>query len=146
MNPCFRERGSALIEFSLLIMSLMLITLGVFNFGLAIQQGMSVSAAAHAGAVYGATEGNYQNTSGMQTAALAAAKGISSTVTATATSWCTCTDGSTTAVACNSLCNTYNPPFAYVTVTTSATIPLLFRFANLPLTIPLSGSSTLRVR
>ena len=123
----------------------MLLTLGVFDFGLAIEQGIVVAAAAHAGAEYGAADGNANNTSAMVTAALNAAPGLS-LVTATATTWCTCTSGGTTTVSCASLCNTYDIPIQYVQVKTDATIPVLIRFAGLPTTIVLSSSSTLRAR
>ena len=108
----FRGIRSALVEFSLVITTLMLLSLGVFDFGLAIQQGVTVSAAAHAGAEYGATEGNSNDIVGMQNAAAAS----------------------------------YDLPIEYVQVQTSATVPILFRFAGAPLSIPLNGVSTLRAR
>lgn len=138
------ERGSGLIEFTLLILVLMLLALGVFDFGLAIQQGIVVSAAAYAGAEFGAAEGNLNNTVGMQTAALKAAPGLG--ITANATSFCTCSAGSTNTVSCTTLCNTYDLPIQYVQVQASVTVPVLFRFAGLPLTIPLSATSVLRAR
>ena len=140
------QRGGVLVEFSLLILVLMLLTLGAFDFGLALEQGIVVSSAAHAGAVYGASEGNANGIAGMQTAALNAAKSLGSSMTATATTWCTCVAGSSTTVSCSSLCSTYNPPMQYVQVQTSITVPVLFHFSGLPLTIPLSGNSILRAR
>ena len=144
MNVRAPERGSGLIEFTLLIMVLLLLILGVFDFGMAVEQGIVVSAAAHDGAEFGAAEGNANNTAGMQTAALNAAQGISG-LSAIASTWCTCTAGGIT-VSCTSLCSTYYAPIQYVQVTTSATVPVLLRFAGLPSTIPLSGISTLRAR
>jgi len=145
MAPGSRQ-GSALIEFSLMIMVLMMLSIGVVDFGLAIEQGIVVSSAAHAGAEYGATEGNSNNTASMQTAALNAGKSLGSTLTATATTWCTCTAGSLTTVSCTSLCSLYDPPIQYVQVQTTATVPILLRFSGLPRTIPLNGNSTLRAR
>ncbi len=141
-----RARGSGLIEFALLILVLMLIALGVFNLGLAIEAGDTISAAARAGAFFGAADGNANNTSGMQSAALTSAKGLTATMSASATTWCTCSAGSAATVSCTSLCNTYNPPIQYVQVQTSATIPLLFNFPGVPLTIPMTASFTLRAR
>lgn len=138
------ERGTALIEFALLMTTLLLMILGVFDFGLAVEQAMAVSSAARAGAGFGASEGNANNTTGMQNAAVNAVTGLT-TITATATTWCTCTAGGTT-VSCSSTCNTYDVPIQYVQVQTSATLPVLFRFSTLPLTIPLSGNSIMRVR
>jgi Flp pilus assembly protein TadG len=138
------ECGSGLIEFTLLMMLLMLSALGVFDFGMAIEQGIVISAAAHDGAEYGAAEGNANNTTGMQTAALNAAKAIIG-FSATATTWCTCTAGGAT-VSCTSTCSTYYIPIQYVQVKTSATVPVLIKFPGLPDTIPLTGSATLRAR
>jgi Flp pilus assembly protein TadG len=139
-------RGSGLIEFALLVLILMLLALGVFNLGLAIEAGDTISAAARAGAFFGASDGNANNTSGMQNAALNSATGLTASMTANASTWCTCTAGSATTVSCTSLCNTYGPPIQYVKVQTSATIPLLFNFPGVPLTIPLGASFTLRAR
>jgi len=138
------ESGSSLIEFSLLITVLVLLLLGVVDFSLAIRQAMTVSGAAQAGARYGAAEGNANNTAAMAAAALSAANGVSG-MTATANTWCTCSEGGTI-VSCSSICNTYDLPFQYVQVQTSATIGLLFRFSGIPLNITLSGTATLRAK
>ena len=140
------HRGSALVEFSQVITTLMLLSLGVFDFGLAIQQGVTVSAAAHAGAEYGATEGNSNDIVGMQNAAAASAPGLTN-FSSIASTWCTCSVTSGVTVNCSTtLCNTYDLPIQYVQVQTSATVPILFRFAGAPLSIPLNGVSTLRAR
>jgi len=140
------ERGSALVEFSLVITVLLLLALGVFDFGLAIQQGITVMGAAHAGAEYGAAEGNSNDIVGMQNAALAAAPGLVH-FSVIASTWCTCSVTSGVAVNCTTtICNTYDLPVQYVQVKTSAAVPLLFGFAGSPMSIPLSGVSTLRAR
>jgi Flp pilus assembly protein TadG len=141
-----KQTGSAMIEFSLVVTVMLLLALGVFDFGLAIQQGIQVSAAAHAGAEYGATEGNSNDVVGMQNAASAAAPGIAN-FSSVASTWCTCSVTSGVTVNCTTtICNTYDLPIQYVQVQTSATVPILFRFAGSPLSIPLSGVSTLRAR
>jgi Flp pilus assembly protein TadG len=137
-------RGSGLIEFTLLILVLMLLALGVFDFGLAIEQGIVVSAAAYAGAEYGAAEGNLNDTVGMQTAAVHAASGLG--ITANPSTFCTCSPGSTNIVSCTIRCNTYDLPIQYVQVQASVTVPVLFRFSGLPLNIPLSATAVLRAR
>src|SRR5450432_1468371 len=86
------QRGSALIELGLLFSLLMLLLLGVIDFGLVIQQAMVVNEAAYAGAQYGAMSGNSTNYATMQTIATNSAKGISG-FTATATKWCACSAG-----------------------------------------------------
>jgi Flp pilus assembly protein TadG len=132
------------VEFAFMVPVLMLLTLGVVDFGLIIEQGIAVSAAAHAGANFGAVEGNANNTSGMQSAALAAAPGV--TMVAVATTWCTCSVNSSTIVSCTIVCNTFDLPLQYVQVKTSASIPMLFRFSGLPLNVQVAGSSLLRAR
>jgi hypothetical protein len=97
----------------------MLLALGAADFGLIIEQGIAVSAAAHAGADFGAVEGN---------------------------TWCTCSVNSSTVVVCTSLCNTYDLPVQYVQVQTTTTVPMLFRFPGLPLNVSLGGYSILRAR
>jgi Flp pilus assembly protein TadG len=140
------QRGSALIEFSLVITVLMLLALGVFDFGLAIEQGITVLAAAHAGAEYGATEGNSNDIVGMQNAAASAAPGLAN-FSVIASTWCTCSVTTGIAVNCSTtVCNTYDLPSQYVQVQTSAAMPILFGFAGSPVSIPLSGVSTLRAR
>jgi Flp pilus assembly protein TadG len=146
MNRLHPQKGSALIEFSLVVTVMLLLALGVFDFGLAIQQGIQVSAAAHAGAEYGATEGNSNDIVGMQNAAAAAAPGISN-FSSIASTWCTCSVTSGVTVNCTTtLCNTYDLPIQYVQVQTTANVPILFRFTGLPLSIPLGGVSTLRAK
>jgi Flp pilus assembly protein TadG len=149
-----KERGSVLIEFCLLINVFLLMAMGVCDFAIAIEQGMVITAAARAGAEYGAAEGNFNDLAGMQTAATNSAKTVAS-MTATATSWCTCTAGGV-AVSCSSTCSAYSPtypaiqlqnidqPIHYVQVHTAATMPILFRWVNIPLTVPLAGNSIVR--
>jgi Flp pilus assembly protein TadG len=138
------ERGSVLIEFSLIFTILMLLVLGVIDFSLVIQQAMVVNEAAYAGAEYGAISGNSSNTAMMQTIAANSATGISG-FSASATKWCACAPGGTS-VACTSTCSTYGTPVAYVQVSTSATAAVLFKFTGLPVTVPLHGLCVLRVQ
>ncbi len=138
------ERGSVLLEFACIVPVLMLLALGAADFGLIIEQGIAVSAAAHAGADFGAVEGNANNTAGMQSAAIAAAPGVQ--ISAVANTWCTCSVNSSTVVVCTSLCNTYDLPVQYVQVQTTTTVPMKFRFPGLPLNVSLGGYSILRAR
>jgi Flp pilus assembly protein TadG len=139
-----RERGSAIIEFALLIMVLMLLFLGVVDFSMAITKAVVISGAAEAGARYGASEGNSNNTAAMAGAATSSA-GTVSGMTATASTWCVCSVGGAV-VSCAITCNLYDLPIQYVEVQTSATIPLLFHFAGIPLNIQMNGLAILRAR
>jgi Flp pilus assembly protein TadG len=93
------ETASALLEFSLLVPLVVIMFLGVVDFGVAIAQAMTVQDAARAGAEYGTIAGNVPNTAngwatnGMQTAATTAANGLVGFNTPVATTWCSCTAG-----------------------------------------------------
>jgi len=139
-----REAGSTLIEFTFVVPVFMLLTLGVVNFALAIEQGIAVTAAAHAGAEYGAVEGNQNNLIGMQTAASVSTNAV--TISAVASTWCTCSVNSSAIVSCTSICNTYDLPVQYVQVKTTATVPVLIPYMSLPGNVKLAGSSILRAR
>jgi Flp pilus assembly protein TadG len=139
-----RDTGSALVEFTFIVPVFMLLSLGVINFALVIEQGIAVSAAAHAGAEYGAVEGNQNNLVGMQTAASVSTNAV--TIAAVASTWCTCSVNSSLVVACTSTCNTYDQPVQYVQVKTTATVPVLIPYTGLPVNVKLAGSSILRAR
>jgi len=139
-----RERGAALIEFALLVSSLLLLCLGFVSLSLAITQSITLTACAQAGARYGAAEGNANDTSGMTAAANKAAFGMSG-MTVHPKTWCACTAGGSQ-VSCTSTCNSYDLPVQYVKVQTSATIPLLFHFAGIPLNIRIAGNAVMRAR
>ena len=138
------ERGSSLVELGLVLMTLLLMLIGVIDFGRAYYLSVEVSSAAYAGALYGSQ--NNSDTAGMQSAASTDAADVSG-LSAVATYGCECSDGSGTSSAkctsaptgCNSGTNTVN----YVKVTTSATYTLLFPWPNLPRTIALQGSAQL---
>lgn len=131
-------------EFTFIVPVIMLLTLGVVNFGLVIEQGIAVSAAAHAGAEYGAVEGNENNLTGMQNAATVSTNAVS--ISAVASTWCTCSVNSGTVVACTSTCNTYDLPVQYVQVKTTATVPVLIPYLGLTGSVRLAGLSLLRAR
>jgi Flp pilus assembly protein TadG len=126
------DSGQALIETALCMPVLALFLAGAIDLGRFAQFDMTLASAAHAGAQYGS-----QNTttaasiSGMESAATA----DSSTVTATATSYYKCADGSqpsaspslTMAGTASTTCSA-NHLLLYVSVTTTATFTPLFLF------------------
>ena len=138
------ERGSSLVELGLVLMTLLLMLIGVIDFGRAYYLSVEVSNAAYAGALYGSQ--NNTDTAGMISAATTDAVDVSG-LSAVATYGCECSDGSGTSSAkcvsaptgCNSGTNQVN----FVKVTTSATYTLLFPWPTLPRTIALQGSAQL---
>ncbi len=131
-------------ELALIFLFLMLLLLGMIDFGLATQQAMVVNEAAYAGAEYGAMSGNSSDFTGMQTIATNSAKGVSG-FTASASKWCACSPGGAS-VSCASSCGSYGTPVAYVQVITTATASMLFKYSGIPLTVPLRGVCVLRVQ
>ena len=138
------ECGVALIEFALLVSGLLGLCLGFVGFAFAITNAITLSACAQAGARYGTAEGNSNDTAGITAAATKAAYGLSG-LSVKPSTWCACSAGGG-AVSCSTTCNTYDLPIQYVQVQTSASIPLLFRFAGIPLNIQMSSSATMRAK
>jgi Flp pilus assembly protein TadG len=139
------EEGSSLLEFSLMLPILVFIVLGIVDLSQAITQSIVVTQAAEAGAAYGTLAGNQSNYSGMQTAAVNAANGLSGFNPPVATNWCSCAAGGT-AVSCSSSCSGSASPIMYVQVQTSATEQVLPSYPGLPASFSLNGISILRVQ
>ncbi len=137
------QSGSALVEFALCVPVLVLVFMGVVDYGLMLQQEMQISQAAAAGAAYGAIPGNQEDFTGMQTAAQNAAPGVSG-FAAVATDVYTCTPGGA-AVVSTATCSGYGTPIEYVQLRTSATVPPLLAYSGIS-SLPLSGKALYRVQ
>ena len=140
-----RQRGSAIVEFALLISFLLIFFLTIVDFSKATADSMALEAAAQAGARYGAADGNLNNTAGMATAASAAAPAVNG-MTVTASVFCSCTSGGALVSCTTGTCNTYDLPMQYVEVQTGATVPLLFHFGGIPLNIQMSATAVMRAQ
>ena len=138
------QKGSALIEFVFVLPVLVIMALGVFDFSHAITQGMAVQAAAHVGTEFASAEGNFYNTTQMQTYAVQSAPGIVG-LTAVGSNFCTCTAGGSV-VNCASFCNGNELPMQYAQTQTSAAPSILFRYAGFPIAFNLAGNSVRRIR
>ena len=112
---------------------------------MAVTKQMALNAAAQAGVRYGASEGNSSDAAGMSTAATNAAASISGMIV-TPSTYCTCSEGGALVNCTTTLCNTYDLPMQYVKVQTSATVPLLFHFAGIPLNIGKTATAIVRAR
>ncbi len=146
MNCLRSEKGSALLEFSLIVPLLVLMFVGVVDFGLAISQAITVTQAAEAGAQYGTLAGNTADFPGMVSAATRAANGLSGfSVTPYPYAWCSCTPAGTV-VSCSSSCSNSASPIEYIQVGTTATVSVLANYPGLPTTITIVGRSILRVQ
>lgn len=126
------------------MLPVLLVTLvGTIEIGRVAYASIEVSDAARAGVQFGSlNESNAGNTSGMEQAAL---NDVDLTgMTANATYYCQCSNGSATSCSSNT-CTTSEHLEEYVTVTTSYAMSSLFKYPGIPQTYSLSGSATMRV-
>lgn len=135
--------GNSFIETAILLPVMLLMCCGATDFARVVYAGIEIANAARAGASFGALgPGNSGNTSGMTQAALADAADLGSTVTASASNFCTCS-GST--VPCTTTCSGATPD-GYVSVTANYTFNSLIPYPGVPSTVVLSRTARMRVQ
>ena len=135
--------GTSFIETALLFPMMLLLCCGTMDFARVVYAGIEIAGAARAGVQFGAlTPGNSGNTSGMTQAALTEAADLGSSVTASASNFCTCS-GST--VGCSTTCNGAAPD-GYVSVTANYTFNSAIPYPGVPQTISLSRTAKMRVQ
>jgi Flp pilus assembly protein TadG len=124
------ETGQATFELAIIAPVLFALLIGLIEVGRFAHFAIVVGNAAHAGVQYGGqslvTALDY---AGMQSAALNDAQNIAG-LTATATSYCKCADGS--ASTCQSTVCSTSHRMVYVQVTVSGTFESLFKYPGLP--------------
>src|SRR5579864_7701043 len=121
--------GTSFIETALLLPMMLLLCCGTMDFARVVYAGIEIASAARAGVQFGAVSpGNSGNTSGMTQAALTDAADLGSSVTASASNFCTCS-GST--VDCSATCNGA-APFGYVSVTANYTFNSVIPYPGVP--------------
>ena len=131
---------------ALLLPVLLLMLVGLIDFGRAYYLSTEVSAAASAGALYGSQNTTAaQDTAGIKTAALAGAPNVSGMTVPTVSVACQCS-GSTASVSCSSPgCSSSSHMIEWLTVGTTATYKPLLPYPGIPSLITLAGQATLRV-
>ncbi len=136
-----REAGNALIELAILTPALLTIMLGIVEVGRYAHFSIMVHNAARAGVQYGAqSRTTMTDLTGMQTAALADAQNISG-LSATASQYCSCSDGST----CSSDSCATGHRIEYVKVVATGTFSSLFHYPGLPGALTITGTDVMRV-
>lgn len=135
------EQGMSLVEMSLVVPVLLLILIGIVDFGRAYYLYNEVVGAAHAGAIYGSQFPT--DTTGMQTAVTNNAPDVSG-LQATATYGCECYDGSDASASCASPPSCTTNEVYYVHVTASATYTPLVPWPGIPTSVPMSETVELR--
>ena len=143
----FRETsGQSLVEFAVIMPTFILILVGAADFTRFAYASIEVSNAARAGVQFGAQ--NYLtaiDSPGMRAAAINDSPDVAA-LTATATNWCICTDG--TAITCangGALCHAPARIQQFVQVNTTAQLNTLFQYPGIPATLTLKGQASMRV-
>ncbi len=140
------ERGGSLIETALLTPLLLLMVLGVGDFGRVMYHGITLGNAARAGAAYGSqSTGHLADTTGIRVAAEQEALDIGA-ITVSSQRVCECTGG--TVVPCTTAsCAGYGAPMAFVEVTASETFtPISASFPGIPGATALARVAKVRVQ
>lgn len=139
------ERGGAALEFAVVLPVLLLLGIGVADFGRAFFTGITVASAARAGAQWGAHDvDNTDDTVSMRQKAEADADNILP-ITVAARQWCKCPDGSDPA--CTDSCpDGYGQPQVFITVIVTKKLSLIFRYPGFPDSLTFRDSATFRAQ
>lgn len=133
--------GSSLVELALVIPVCLLLFAGALDLGQGFYTLTQVTAAAHAGAVYGVE--NPGNISGIESAAKGGAANMSG-VSVSATYGCECSDGSSASASCATTPTcTYNY-VTYVDVVASANYSPAINYPWIPSTLKFSREARMR--
>jgi len=137
------ENGGAMVELAVVVPVLVLIAIGVMDYGRVYFTSVAVANAARAGAEWATLEpGRVGRTTEAQN--FAKQDGAEAgTITVTATPFCECSGAS---VSCSSSCGAYGVPREYVQVTASKTVTMLLRYPGLPATVTVSRTATFRAQ
>jgi Flp pilus assembly protein TadG len=133
--------GASFVELAFVLPIFFAMLIPVVDLGRGFYAALEVNSAAHAGAIYGVE--NPSDTSGMELAAKAGATNLSS-VTASATYGCECSDGTSPVPLCASTPTcTYNY-VTYVDVTVTSPYKTVFGYPGLPSSMNITRKVRLR--
>ncbi len=140
------ESGQAFVELALSMTILILLLSGAAEFGRLAYAGIEVSNAARAGVAYGAQNHiTASDNTGMQNAATNDGPNVSG-LSATGSSFCTCSSNLSSHVSCVvTSCTGGARLIEFVQVNTTATVDPLFYVPGLPKTYTLTGQAVMRV-
>jgi Flp pilus assembly protein TadG len=143
-----KQRGQAMIELAIALPILLLLTIGVIEFGRVAYYSIEVSDAARAGAQYGSQSlADAANTANITQAALNDAPDIAANLALNNPppgQSCVCPGSGSVAGACPAAGCPY--PLVYLTVTTSYTLTTLFQYPGIPTSFNLTGVSIMPVQ
>jgi Flp pilus assembly protein TadG len=137
------DSAQNLLEFALVAPVVLLLLVGAVEIGRLAYLGMLVKNAARAGVQYGAQNlATAADDSGMQNAALNDGQNITG-LTAVASHFCTCADGSSSSCAAGDCSASHR--LVYVQVNTTGQFQPLIRCPGLPSSYTLNGQAVMRV-
>ena len=137
------RRGGAMVELVVVLPILVLLAIGVMDFGRVFFTSISVANAARAGAEWGAFDvARTVQTTNMQD--FAKADGADAgTMTVTSNVVCRC---AATVVACSSVCGGYGDARVFVEVTASKPVNFFLNYPGIPSSITVSRTATFRAK
>lgn len=138
------EAGTSLIEFAMVAPLLVLLFVGIVDIGRSMYFGILAANAARAGASYGSqSDQTAQDTTGMQNAATTDAAGVTWTAP-TAKPLCSVSGGTPAPCTFSSSGPPVNTVY-YVEVIVNGSFNTLIHYPGFPTSIPVSGTSVMRV-
>ncbi len=136
--------GSAAVELAMVLSLLTLLAIGTTDFARVFYAGITVRSAARAAVAYGSQDSTTAaNYTAMRNAATADAADVTG-VTATATHFCQCTDGTT--VNCTSGLCSGSAPQMYVSATATKTFTTIINYPQIPHTVAMNHTAIMRVK
>jgi len=137
------DRGSAFAEMALITPLLIFLLAGAVELGRFSAYGVTVAGAARAGVQYGAqNSATATDTTGMQNAATADASGITG-VTAAASQFCQCADGSASTCLASDCATSHR--IVYVQVRVNGSYTSVLRYPGIQSSFPVSATAVMRV-
>jgi Flp pilus assembly protein TadG len=139
------RRGGALLEIAVAMPMLILIAIGVIDYGRVYYTAITVSNAARAGAEFGSTSYYAYAFNSADQQSFAQLDGVNAALDSVrANTVCKCPDGST--VGCSTVCAGYGRARVFVTVRAYKRVTLFLRYPGLPTSINVSRSATFRAK
>lgn len=137
--------GNITIEFGFLVLILVSLAIGAFDFGRLGYRKIAITSAARAGAQYGTQDlVTAQDAAGMIQAARNDIKDTGNALDIDARRYCTCPGEGE--VACTATCADSSFSFMYVEVTVPDEVDLLFPYPGITSPLAVASTSTMRVR
>jgi Flp pilus assembly protein TadG len=137
------DAGTSLLEMALITPLLCLLLIGIIEIGRYAYLSILTANAARAGVAYGAQNlGTAMDITGMQNAALADGQNIPG-LTATASYFCQCADGSASTCLATDCAASHR--LVYVQVNTAGTFSSIFNYPGIPQTFNVNGIAVMRV-